>query len=118
MSVEENKALILHIWKESSSGNLKVMDEYFADNFVRYAYDGTTMDKLAYKNFGAMVLKNIPDFHFSIDDMVAEGDKVAFRMTMTGTDHGKPFVEKETYFARIEGGKVVEYVNLSRRINP
>ena len=116
MSIEENKATIIHIWNESNRGNLTVIDECFADDFVRRAYDGTTMDRLAYKNFGDMVLKNIPDFEAAIDEIVAEGNKVAFRMTMTGTEGGKPFVEKETYFARFEGGKIVEYVNLNRRL--
>ncbi len=58
-------------------------------------------------------MKNIPDFHAAIDDFVAEGDKVAMRMTITGTENRKPFVEKETYFVRFKDGKVVEYVNLS-----
>ncbi len=116
MSVEENKATIRLVWKELMRGNLEIIDECFTDDFTRYAHDGTTMDRLAYKNFGDMVLKNIPDFNAAIDEIVAEGNKVAFRMTMTGTEGGKPFVEKETYFARFEGGKIVEYVNLNRRL--
>jgi predicted ester cyclase len=117
MSVEENKSIILHIWDECNRGNLNVLDECFADSFVRYAHDGTTMDKQGYKKFGTMVIKNIPDFHAVIDDILAEGEKIAFRLTITGTDHGKPFVQKETYFALIEDGKVVEYVNLNRRLD-
>ncbi len=53
MSVEENKALIRRIWDECNRGNLTVIDEFFDDSFVRYAHDGTTMDKQGYIDFGA-----------------------------------------------------------------
>jgi len=39
--------------------------------------------------------------------MVAEGDKVAFLITIKDTENGKPSI-KETYFARFKGGKVTE----------
>ena len=118
MSVEENKATIYHIWDELNRGNLAVIDECFADNFVRYAHDGKTMDRQGYKNFGAMISKNMPDFHVTVDDMVAEKDKVAFRMTITGTLNNKRSITKETYFARFENDKIVEYVNLNRDVSP
>jgi predicted ester cyclase len=117
MSVEENKATILHMWEELNQGNLTVLDECFADNFVRYAHDGKTMDKQGYRNFCAMIIKNMPDFNVTIDDIVAEKNKVAFRMTITGTFNGKRSITKETYFARFEGNKVVEYVNLNRQLD-
>ncbi len=58
-----------------------------------------------------------PDIHLTIDDMVAEGDKVAVRITMTGTHKGEfmgipPTNKKVTIWAiniyRIAGGKIVE----------
>jgi predicted ester cyclase len=72
-----------------------------------------------------MIIKNMPDCHITVDDMVAEGDKVAFRITITGTETGgsgnmpptnKRTVVKEAYFARLKTGKIVEYVNLNRQI--
>lgn len=117
MSIEENKATIRHVWDEINRGNLAVLDECFAGNFVRIAHDGKTMDRQGYRNMSTMILKNAPDTRATVDDMVAEGDKVAYRMTLTGTSNGKPFVSKETYFARFEGGKIVEYVNLFRMLD-
>ncbi len=126
MSIQENKAIIRRIWDEVNKGNLGVIDEYFADNFVRHAHDMKTMDRAGYKGMSAMILKAMPDCRITIDDMVAEGEKVAFRMTVTGTDTGgwgkaaptgKPSITKETYFARFEGDKVVEYVNLNRTLS-
>jgi predicted ester cyclase len=58
-----------------------------------------------------------PDMHVTIDDMVAEGDKVAARVTMTGTHKGEimgipPTNKKVTFslivISRFAGGKIVE----------
>jgi len=58
-----------------------------------------------------------PDMHVTIDDMVAEGDKVAARVTITGTHKGEfmgipPTNKKWTIslitISRIAGGKIVE----------
>jgi predicted ester cyclase len=113
MSINENKATIRRIWKELMQGNLEIIDECFTANFIRYAHDGTTMDISGYKDYCSMINKNSP--RVTIDDMVAEGDKVAFRITFNKTN-GKPLI-KETYFARFEGGKVAEYVNLYRMLD-
>jgi|WetSurMetagenome_2_1015567.scaffolds.fasta_scaffold670369_1 predicted ester cyclase len=127
MSVEENKAIISRIWDECNKGNLEVIDDYFADNFVRYDHNGQIMDRAGYKRMCTFIVKSIPDFHVTIDDMIGEGEKIAFRMTLTGTNTGavgpnpptgKKVTYKEVYFARFEKGKVVEYVNLNRDISP
>jgi predicted ester cyclase len=58
-----------------------------------------------------------PDMHVTIDDMVAEGDKVAARTTWTGTHKGEfmgvPPTNKKVTFSlividRFAGGKIVE----------
>jgi predicted ester cyclase len=113
MSVEENKATIRLVWTELMKGNLAIIDEWFADNFVRYAHDGTTMDRRGYKNYCSMINKHSP--RVTIDDMVAEGDKVAYRMTFKNST-GKPVIS-ETYFTRFELGKITEYVNLYRMLD-
>jgi steroid delta-isomerase-like uncharacterized protein len=62
-------------------------------------------------------LKAFPDFKFKIEDLVAEGDKVAVRYTFTGTHQGKfwgiPPTGKrisatQTNIIRFENGKMVE----------
>jgi predicted ester cyclase len=127
MSVEENKAIIRHIWDDINRGNLAVIDECFADNFVRYDHNGQIMDRVGYKRMCTFIIKNMPDFHVTIDDMIGEGEKIAFRMTITGTNTGSAEANspteqrvtyKEVYFTRFEKAKVVEYVNLNRDISP
>jgi predicted ester cyclase len=112
MSVEENKELIRLWWDEINRGNLTVIDKYFSDKFIRYAHDGTTMDREGYRKFCESIFKVSPDSKVIVDDMVAEGDKVAFRMTLSGTYNDKPNTVKEAYFARIDGGQIVEFHNI------
>ena len=62
---------------------------------------------------------SIPDFHATIEDLIAEGDKVAARMIFGGTHtggefmgippSGRPFAFSATAIFRIEGGKIVEH---------
>ncbi len=127
MSVEENKATIRRVWDECNKGNLGVIDECFAANFIRYDHFGKTMDLAGYKRMTAFIQKSSPDFQVTVDDMIGEGDKVAFRMTITGTNTGAagptpptgpPSTFKEVYFTRFEGGRIAEYVNLNRDVTP
>ena len=114
MGIEENKALIRLLWDEINRSNSTVIDKYFSDNFVRYAHDGTTMDREGYRKFCESIFKGSPDSKVIVDDMVAEGGKVAFRMTLSGTYNDKPYNVKEAYFARIDDGKIVEFYNIHR----
>jgi len=65
-----------------------------------------------------MMLAAFPDYQTVIDDLVAEGDKVAARITMSGTHSGSfmgiPATGKHVlftgmYIARIADGKIVEH---------
>lgn len=69
------------------------------------------------KQYNSEFFTACPDVHFTIDDMVVEGDKVVTRWTMTGTHKGEigglpPTNKKFTIWGitidRIAGGKVVE----------
>ena len=48
-----------------------------------------------------------PDLKFTVEDMVAEGDKVAYRVTITGTHTGVP------YMGVAASGKKIEMRNTS-----
>jgi predicted ester cyclase len=120
-TIEKNKATITYIWDELNKGNLAVIDECFADNFVRYSQNGKTMNRESYKNYiCAPLIKGVPDIHFEVEDMVAEGDKVAFRFSFGGTNPGfwlsvpagQRFSVTEVYFARFVNNKIVEFKNI------
>ena len=120
MSIEKNKGVILRLWDQFNIGSLEVISECFSDKFIRYAIDGTVMDREGYAQFCARGLNMTPDIQVKIGDIVAEGDKVAFSITISGTykDESKEksskikrFTMAEAYFSRFEAGKIVEFRN-------
>ncbi|UCD08909.1 MAG: ester cyclase [Dehalococcoidales bacterium] len=126
MGIEENKEIILHFFEEFNKGNSAIVDECFADNFVRYAADGQEMDREGYKNKIIKAMLNyFPDPHCTVADIVAEEDRVAFRFTWTATSpndtadgsykKGQQIKVTEDYFCRLENGKIVEFKNLIGR---
>ena len=118
MSVEENKAIVRRLWEEFNKRNLSVWDELCAADLVWHAPGGLEQHDLeAMKKVVTRFLTTFPDFRVTIEDMVAEGDKVASRSTRTGTHKGEyrgiaATGNKVTWafisIYRIEGGKIVE----------
>ena len=94
MSVEENKAVIQRDIEDLyNRGDLSVADEILAHDFVRRTPSGELRGPEATKQIVKLLRTAFPDFHCTIDDMVAEGDKVAVGITWTGThkgDYGHP----------------------------
>jgi steroid delta-isomerase-like uncharacterized protein len=91
MSTEENKAKVQRMIEEVfNKGDLSVVDELVAPNYV-YHFPGREEIKgpEGLKQFATMIRTAFPDFHITIDDMVAEGDKVACRYTYQGTHKGE-----------------------------
>ena len=90
MSTEDNKALVRRlievVWNQ---GNLAVFDELYAPNFIFHdpglPHVRTREDD---KRWIAGILKSFPDFHITIEDLIAEGDRVVVRMTGRGTNIG------------------------------
>lgn len=123
MSIEEeNKEIIKRLINELNKGNLAILDESLADNFVRTAPNQPDMDKKGYMQFMAGINSAIPNIQCKIVDMVAEGGKVAYRTHITGTHSsnmmgiaptGKQFKITEDYFSRLDGGKIIEHDNLA-----
>jgi predicted ester cyclase len=71
----------------------------------------------ALKQIWAMLLRMYPDIQLTVEDMIAEGDKVVGRTTVRGTHHGefmgvagtgKPVTYNEIFIFRFAAGRVVE----------
>ena len=92
MSIEENKAIVSRATEEIfNKNNLAVVEELYATNFVSHGSDipGVTPDREGYKQFVTMSRTALPNFHTTIEDMIAEGDKVVQRFTARGTHKGE-----------------------------
>jgi steroid delta-isomerase-like uncharacterized protein len=90
MSLEENKALARRFVEEVyNQGNVDAVDILVSDQFVRHGIGGTLRGTQIIKDRVNAVRKGFPDFHITIEDALAEGDKVILRQTHTGTHLGE-----------------------------
>ena len=111
MSSEENKAVVRREQEElwNHTGDLDAAEEIFASDYVEAA-----------KQEAADFRRGFPDVVSTIEDLIAEGDKVVARWrsraTHLGEYMGVPPTGKEVEFTgisvyRIEGGKIAESWN-------
>jgi steroid delta-isomerase-like uncharacterized protein len=92
MSVEVEKALVRQFVDEVfNRGNMSVVDYLFAPDFVEHEElpAGIPNDREGVIQLAAMLRSAFPDFKATIDDIVAEDDKVVIRQTWTGTHKGE-----------------------------
>ena len=91
MSAEENKTRQRRVWEEVfNQGNLEIIPEFFASNYSFHSPLGLeAKGPEGFKQMVAMMRTALPDFHCTVDDIFAEGDKVANRVTITGTFKGE-----------------------------
>jgi len=124
MSTEQNKS-IAHRWIEEgwNKGNLAVVDQIYAPNYVQHEPSPVPVTSSeALKHYVAGYRSAFPDLRFTIDDLIAEGDKVVWRFTSTGTNSGsfwgmpptgKPGVVTGVVIYRFENSQIVEaWVNI------
>lgn len=124
MSTEQNKALVRRMVEEVfNRGNVSRVDELLASDFVEREElpPGIPRDREGVKQLTIAMRTAFPDFKATIDDIVAEGDKVVVRQTWRGTHKGEfmgvPPTGKRVSFGvfdviRFAGGKGVEHWGL------
>ena len=80
-----------HLWIEGlNRGDVSVADETFAPDCV-FHITGVAAPLRGvgeWKAFVGGMLNAFPDLHFTMDDQVVQGDRVAFRWHATGTHKG------------------------------
>src|ERR671916_1123228 len=90
MSVEENKAIFRRYVEEiPNQGNLELADEIF-DRYLAHQPDGSTLERGPedVKRFQRQWRSAFPDIRISIEEQIAEGDKLVNRITIRGTHKG------------------------------
>lgn len=118
-TTDANKALVRRFVDEIfEAGRLESIDELVAPDFVSHTFgiadDGAAKLKAAAERVHA----SLTGVRFEIEDMVAEDDRVAVRLTASGTATGdfmgmpaagKRYRIGEMHFFRLADGKVVEH---------
>jgi predicted ester cyclase len=93
MSARELEATVRQILEEVwNEGNLDAIDKYLpwdsADEYPEAIEEHVATNVAAIKESVAAVRSAFPDIHVTIDDVITEGDKAAFRATWRGTHQG------------------------------
>ena len=119
VSAEGNKAVIRRLIEEVyNEGNLDVVDELMAPDIFDHAAVPEHQHGIdGFKHVMEWVRQFSFDVHYDIDDIIAEGEKVAVRMTQSGTHTGavrgisptgKSFSVDYVHWFRLANGKVAE----------
>ena len=127
MSTIENKAIASRFAQVWAVGGLPIVDELAApDIVVSYPFPPEPIRGAeAFKGFLRQFFEALPDVTVLVDDMIAEGEKVAVRWTFRGTHQGPLLSLSPTgrsvqvsglTFYRIIGGKVVEETGIGNTL--
>jgi steroid delta-isomerase-like uncharacterized protein len=118
MSTEDNKADVRRGYEEGfNQRNLAVFDELMASDYVWHIASTTVQGREPAKQLISRFLTAFPDGRYTIEDMIAEGDRVVVRQTFHGTHQGdfmgmaptgKQVTVTEIEIFRIANGKSVE----------
>jgi predicted ester cyclase len=126
MSTEQNKEVFRRVIEEGfDQGNLDALDDCFAPAYAEHQFDlPPTLAEL--KGSIRYLRETFAPFHLTIEDMVADGDKVWARLTGRGTDSkglmdrpptGRSFAITVIDVCRFENGKIVEHWGVPDRFH-
>ncbi len=90
MSAESNKALVRRSYEEIDKGNIGVLDEVVAEDYLDHnppPFPGLASGREGLKQSFKMFQHATPGYH-QIEDQIAEGDKVVTRLTAIGKHEG------------------------------
>lgn len=116
---EANKALIRRFFEEVwSTGDLSRRDEFLAAGYRGHiAGAAAPIDRDGWTGWFQGFRTGFPDARFTVEDMIAEGDRVAARLTMRGTHlgpmngvppTGRTVVVSGMSIERVAEGRIVE----------
>jgi predicted ester cyclase len=114
-----NKELVRRFYKEVYvDWNMAVVDAVMSPRFISHDWpEGGPTGPRAFRDYYAAILSAVPDAHYVVDDLIAEGDKVVVRWRLLGT-HQRAFngipptsaaiTLRGVAIYRLEGGKLME----------
>jgi steroid delta-isomerase-like uncharacterized protein len=123
MSTASNKAIVERFYEEVfNRRNIDAIDELVSPEFVNH--DPTPVasrDPESMKQFIKALTEAFPDHHHHIEDLIAEGDKVVMRCTITATHEGqfpgfldmpptgKSICQRQIHILRVQDDRVREH---------
>jgi steroid delta-isomerase-like uncharacterized protein len=116
----DNKAVYRRFVDELfNRDNLDIIDELVAPDVISHSgLPGQAPGAAGFKDAMKLFRKAFPDLRAALEDVVAEGDRVAGRLKVTGTHQGdfiglpptgNPIAYEEMTFVRMAGGRIAEH---------
>ena len=119
MSKSNNKSIVRRYYEEVLNGRqLQVLDELADPNFVSYLADGRGIGLEIYKQAITGTLATMPDLRVTIEDQIAEDDKVVTRWKAEGTPqiefagikpNGESITVTAIHVHRLQNRKLLEH---------
>lgn len=120
--VNQNKAFVKTWIAAMNERNVEAATAQLADDFVNHGAIPGAQGRDAFPRLIGIMWKAMPDMKYRLDDVIAEGDRVVCRVTMTGTQTGplefkhapvpatgREVVTEQIHIFRIANGKVAEH---------
>ncbi len=114
----DNKVLVRRWIEAVNEGDLDIVDALFDPSVVAHERDGDVHGTDVFPRKVVIAFRNaFPDLRLTVEDLVAEGDRVAVRWTASGTHDGAfmgiaptgtQVTFSGTYIYRIAGGRIAE----------
>jgi predicted ester cyclase len=118
-NLEQNKDIIRRFNEAVFNGHdVDAVERFISPECHNHVTGGTGVED--FKNVARLILRLAPDAHSTIDDLVAEGDRVVIFITFSGTQQGalpawnlppsgKPFSVRAVHSYRVKNGMIVEH---------
>jgi len=132
MTTNDNKALVRRFITEIfEQGHVESVDELCAEDFIGHTWGEIDRDGL--KQTMGRVVKSLADIHFTVEDEIAEDDRVAVRVTASARQvgeigghagTGRSYRIGEIHIFRFRDGKVTEHwheydqLGRAKQLNP
>ena len=125
MTTDDNKALVQRFYDEViNQKNLAALDQFVSPNAVNHTVPAGLPQGPS--QFLGLHLNAFPDAKATVEDLLADGDKVIARVSFRGTHQGafgsinprgKPITVMAINIFRIANGKMVEHWGLADRLS-
>ena len=118
MTTEQNKAIVRRFFEAFEANDVAALNEVLAPNLVAYTHGSPDPQSRELMLQGISMWNASFETHFTTDEQIAEGDKVATRVTMLAIHNrgafqglpptGKQVENSSVTIERLKDGKIVE----------
>lgn len=121
--MNDEKAIVLRVLRAMETGDDAEFDAVMAEDYIQHNHLGNGRDPV--KKMVAGLRRAFPDLKVVAEDLVAEGDRVVARVTITGTHQGRflgvdpthrPITIRSVDIWRIEDGRLKEHWDVVDRL--